>query len=99
MGTIPPSSEMIHSDRNSTWFKRSELESFKENAKVACNSIRKKRKLSSISDNKETTNGVANVKEISSFDNCTRGLELAVDSERKKERSILIKSLLRLKNQ
>ena len=89
--TLNPSFKMSQSEKSDTWYQRSELETFRTNAKAICRSTIRKRKLSSISNDNGFSNNVTsiNVKnelDQDDADTCTRGLELATDEERKKRK-------------
>ena len=79
IATLEPSFKMSQPERSAIWYQRSELKTFKTNARNICISTIRKRRLSSISDNKNVT---AN----SNTDTCVRGLEIHVNSERKKRK-------------
>ena len=80
-------SEMSQSERYCMWYQRSELESFRTNARMICRSTIRKRKLSSISNNNNNMKNTE-TRDIPNQDSeiCTRGLELATNEERKKRK-------------
>lgn len=86
IATLTPSFKMSQSERNSIWYQRSELETFRTNAKNICRSIIRKRKLSSISNNKNITATTEKSNTDQSNTICTRGLEIHIDAERKKRK-------------
>ena len=72
IATLKPTYDISKEANSTLWYQRSELETFRTNAKTICKSAIRKRKLSSMS---QVSEGV-----------CMRGLELATDSERKKRK-------------
>ena len=80
---IKSSSKISQSERKCTWYQRSELQSFRTNAKMICRSTIRKRKLSSMSDDDKSEKSL-----ISTEDSevCMRGLELVIDEQRKKRK-------------
>ena len=90
---LKSSFKFSQSERSSIWYQRSELESFRTNAKVICRSTIRKRKLSSISSN-NNEDTIKNYMDQDNTDICTRGLELATDAERKKRKHLANKIIV-----
>ena len=82
--TLKPTFKFSQSERNATWYQRSELISFRTNAKLICRSTIRKRKLSSTSNAIDSFN--INEINVKDSDACVRGLELHTDVERKKRK-------------
>ena len=80
--------------KDALWYNKNELKIFRIRAKEACK-ILSKRKLSSFSDvhHITETSGIVAVNEFVS-NNCTRGLEVIIDAERKKRKTYANKIII-----
>lgn len=87
IATVNSISNLSQFERSSIWYKRSEIESFRTDAKKICRSAIHKRKLSSISGSEK----VPEIMEITEgnqvgIEVSIRGFEFTINPERKKRR-------------